>query len=63
MSSWVDKEPHHIDFFERKCLSLGLSVSKSRWGHSCYDDPEVEQLWVFYRLGVEQENQEWQKDC
>lgn len=61
MESWVNEKEEHIAFFERKCQALGLPVEKTK-SVCCYQDPAVEQLWVFYRLGVEQENQEWQKD-
>jgi hypothetical protein len=61
MESWVNEKEHHVAFFERKVQALGLPIEKTK-AEGCYQDPTVEQLWAFYRLGVEQENQEWQKD-
>jgi hypothetical protein len=61
MQSWVTEKENHVAFFERKVQALGLPVEKTT-DECCYQDAAVEQLWMFYRLGVEQENQEWQKD-
>ena len=46
MESWVNEKEEHIAFFERKCQALGLPVEKTK-GVCCYQDPAVEQLWVF----------------